>query len=254
MNKKTQFIRLGLIDYKEAWDYQTEVFNGILAVKSENRTLPPENQKPTNNYVIFCEHPHVFTLGKSGNAANLLLAPDALSQINATYYHINRGGDITYHGPGQIVGYPVIDMENFFTDIHRYMRALEEAIILTVAEFGIKAGRIPGLTGVWVDHDNPSKARKICALGVKTSRWVTMHGFALNVNTDLTYFGYIVPCGISDKAVTSMAQEVGHALPLGEVEEILKARLAQQFGFEWSGSEAIESKKENSTQTEASPS
>lgn len=199
MNKKAQFIHLGLIDYKAAWDYQAGLFNKILSVKSENRNLQAEAQKATDNFVIFCEHPHVFTLGKSGNEKNLLIAKEDLDSIQASYYPINRGGDITYHGPGQIVGYPVIDMENFFTDIHKYMRCLEEAVIQTLAEYHVKSGRIPGLTGVWINHEQPENARKICALGVKTSRWVTMHGFAFNVNPDLHYFDYIVPCGIQEK-------------------------------------------------------
>lgn len=233
MNKKTQFIHLGLIDYKEAWDYQTEIFNRILSVKAANRSLPVETQQPTDNYLLFCEHPHVFTLGKSGNENNLLIRKEELNNIQATYYHINRGGDITYHGPGQLVGYPVIDMENFFTDIHRYMRYIEEAVIQTLASFNIVAGRIQGLTGVWIEADDPGKARKICALGVKTSRWVTMHGFALNVNTDLRYFDYIVPCGIDDKAVTSIEKELGRKVDLLQVEETLKEKLQQQFGFVW---------------------
>lgn len=233
MNRKTKFIHLGNIDYKKAWDYQGDLFSSILSVKAENRLLPVHQQKATDNYVLFCEHPHVFTLGKSGKAENLLIDPGKLSTVGATYYHINRGGDITYHGPGQIVGYPVIDMENFFTDIHRYMRLLEESVIETLAEFGISAGRIPGLTGVWIQADEPERARKICALGVKTSRWVTMHGFAFNVNTDLRYFEYIVPCGIRDKAVTSMAKELGRPQDLFTVECVLKEKLGRQFGFEW---------------------
>ena len=233
MNKKTKFIHLGLVDYKEAWDYQAEIFNKIIAVKTGNRTLPAEGQKATENYVIFCEHPHVFTLGKSGDEKNLLIPKENLDSIQATYYHINRGGDITYHGPGQIVGYPVIDMENFFTDIHKYMRVMEEAVIQTLAEYRIAAGRIPGLTGVWIDPEESDRARKICALGVKTSRWVTMHGFAFNVNTELQYFEYIVPCGIQDKAVTSMKKELGKKQDMAEVEEILKEKLRQQFGMEW---------------------
>jgi len=233
MNKKTQFIHLGLVDYKKAWDYQVEIFNKILSVKTENRMLPADVQRATDNYVIFCEHPHVFTLGKSGNEKNLLVAKDDLESIQASYYHINRGGDITYHGPGQIVGYPVIDMENFFTDIHKYMRSMEEAVIRTLAEYQIPAGRIPGLTGVWIDADQPDDARKICALGVKTSRWVTMHGFAFNVNTDLRYFDYIIPCGIEEKSVTSMEKELGRKQNMFEVQEILKEKLRQQFDMEW---------------------
>lgn len=233
MNKKTQFIQLGLVDYKKAWEYQAEIFNRILAIKSENRLLPAEAQRETENYLLFCQHPHVFTLGKSGNEQNLLIKKEALESIQATYYHINRGGDITYHGPGQIVGYPVLDMENFFTDIHKYMRFMEEAVIRTLAGYNIPAGRIPGLTGVWIDADHPDEARKICALGVKTSRWVTMHGFAFNVNTDLRYFDYIVPCGIAEKTVTSMEKELGSKQNMLEVEEILKENLRQQFGMEW---------------------
>ena len=203
-NKKTRYINLGLIDYKDAWDYQTDLFQRVLGVKAENRSLQDNQQRLTDNFLVFCQHPHVYTLGKSGKEENLLVKDDELKVIGASYYHINRGGDITYHGPGQIVGYPIIDLENFFTDIHKYMRLLEEAVIQTVREFGVSAGRIPGLTGVWINHNEKESARKICALGVKTSRWVTMHGFALNVNTDLNYFSHIVPCGIDDKEVTSL--------------------------------------------------
>ncbi len=233
MNKKIQFINLGLIDYKNAWDYQVELFNGILAVKADNRSLPAEQQKETENYLLFCEHPHVFTLGKSGDEANLLIDKSQLDAIHASYYHINRGGDITYHGPGQIVGYPVIDMENFFTDIHRYMRFLEQAVINTLLEFQISCGRIEGLTGVWINHERPENARKICALGVKTSRWVTQHGFALNINTDLRYFDYIIPCGIQEKSVTSLERELGSKQDLLQVETILKEKIREQFGMIW---------------------
>lgn len=233
MNKITQFIRLGLIDYQKAWDYQTEIFNSIVTTKVENRSRSTEEQKKTRNYVIFCEHPHVFTLGKSGNPKNLLIPLEKLESISATFYPINRGGDITYHGPGQIVGYPVIDLENFFTDIHKYLRTMEEAVIQTLADYGLAAGRIAGLTGVWLDPDRPEKARKICALGVKTSRWVTMHGFAFNVNTNLRYFDYIIPCGIQEKAVTSMERELGQPQDMLQVEEILKTKLGELFGMEW---------------------
>lgn len=232
INKATEFIDLDLIDYKEAWDYQLQLFDKILKVKARNRELPANDQIITNNYLIFCEHPHVFTLGKSGDENNLLVKKDQLHTILATYHQTNRGGDITYHGPGQIVGYPVIDMENFFTDIHKYMRFLEEAVIQTLKEYGVESGRIPGLTGVWLDVDDESKARKICALGVKTSRWVTMHGFAFNVNTDLNYFDYIVPCGISDKAVTSLAKELGRNVDMSEVEKILRGKIVEQFGMQ----------------------
>lgn len=229
-NRDTRFIDLGLIDYKEAWDYQTRLFNESLQVKADNRSTPGA-EKITNNHLLFCEHPHVFTLGKSGDEKNLLIAPEKLGSIGATYYPINRGGDITYHGPGQIVVYPVIDLENFFTDIHKYMRLLEESVILTLQDFGIQATRIAGLTGVWLDTDN--NPRKICALGVKTSRWVAMHGLAFNVSTDLSYFDYIVPCGIDDKGVTSMEQELGRRIEMREVKPVLKSHIGRLFGMKW---------------------
>ncbi len=232
INRKAQFIHLGLIDYQQAWDYQASLFAKILDVKKVNRDLTGADQKPTSNFLIFCEHPHVYTLGKSGAEANLKIKKEALHTIQASYFHTNRGGDITYHGPGQIVGYPVIDLENFFTDIHRYMRLLEESVIQTLKEFGIESGRISGMTGVWLDPEDAAKARKICALGVKTSRWVTMHGFAFNVNTNLNYFDYIIPCGIANKAVTSLEKELGGAQDLKAVEFILKQKLVEQFDFE----------------------
>jgi lipoyl(octanoyl) transferase len=233
LNTQTRFIELEQIEYKAAWDSQLTLFNKILEVKANNREKADDQQTPTDNYVIFCEHPHVFTLGKSGDENNLLIKKDHLDTIQASYYQSNRGGDITYHGPGQLVGYPVLDLENFFTDIHKYMRLLEEAVIQTLAEFNIKSGRIAGLTGVWLDADDEKKARKICALGVKTSRWVTMHGFAFNINTDLRYFDYIVPCGIHDKAVTSLEKETGKSQNMGEVKRILKNKLGEQFGMQW---------------------
>ena len=232
VNRHTEFKDLGLIDYQEGWDRQTELFNKILSVKSENRSLPINEQRATNNYLLFCEHPHVYTLGKSGDESNLLIKKEELPTIGATYYHINRGGDITYHGPGQLVVYPVIDLENFFTDIHQYMRLLEEAVIQTLHEFTIESGRIPGLTGVWLDVDHKTKARKICAMGVKTSRWVTLHGLALNVNTDLSYFNHMVPCGITDKAVTSLHKELGRSVDMDEVKLTLKEKLAHLFKME----------------------
>ncbi|MBX2961469.1 MAG: lipoyl(octanoyl) transferase LipB [Cyclobacteriaceae bacterium] len=232
ITRKTQFIHLGLIDYQQAWDYQASLFSKILEVKKVNRELPADQQKPTDNFLIFCEHPHVYTLGKSGDEANLKIKKNDLHAIQATYVHTNRGGDITYHGPGQIVGYPIVDLENFFTDIHKYMRLLEESVIQTLQEFGIKACRIAGMTGVWLDGDDESRARKICALGVKTSRWVTMHGFAFNVNTDLNYFKHIIPCGIDDKAVTSMEFELGKKQDIRMIEEILKAKLIHLFELE----------------------
>ena len=230
LNREARVVELGLIDYQEAWDYQTQRYDENLAIKKVNRELPEGEQKPTQNYFIFCEHPHVFTLGKSGEEKNLLIKKEDLPTVQASYYPINRGGDITYHGPGQLVVYPVLDLENFFTDIHRYMRTLEEAVILTLREFSINAGRISGLTGVWIDAEDERKARKICAFGVKTSRWVTLHGLALNVNTDLHYFDFIVPCGIADKAVTSMQKELGAVQKMEAVKTILKKNLIHLFG------------------------
>lgn len=232
LNRQTKYIDLGLMDYKQAWDYQTELFQSILDVKSQNRTRADSEQLTTSNYLLFCEHPHVYTLGKSGDEHNLLVSKDQLHTIDATYYHINRGGDITYHGPGQIVVYPIIDLENFFTDIHQYMRLLEEAVIQTLAEFNISAGRIKGLTGVWIDFEDEKKARKICAMGVKTSRWVTMHGLAFNVNADLSYFNHIVPCGIDDKAVTSLEKELGSKQDFEKVKSILKNKIVSLFGMD----------------------
>lgn len=219
----------GLVDYQEAWDRQESIFAKTLAIKHDNRVNQTTTETP--NYLIFTEHPHVYTLGKSGHMEYLLLDEAGLKEKNATFYKINRGGDITYHGPGQIVGYPILDLDNFFTDIHLYLRTLEEAIILTLADYGIEAGRYPGFTGVWLDADN-EKARKICAMGVRASRWVTMHGFAFNVNADLNYFGNIVPCGIDDKDVTSMERELGYPVDITEVKNKLKAHLASLFAME----------------------
>ncbi len=233
LNKTVQFIDLGLIDYQEGWDTQEKLFAEIVDIKIQNRNIAPENQTFTPNYLLFCQHPHVYTLGKSGKVDNLLLNEDGLEEKHAKFYKINRGGDITYHGPGQLVGYPILDLENFFTDIHRYMRFLEEAIIRTLAEYNIDAGRIDGLTGVWLDHISQKNPRKICAMGVKSSRWVTMHGFALNVNTDLDYFQNIVPCGIDDKAVTSMATELSVLLDIREVMDKLKQHLGELFEMEF---------------------
>lgn len=219
MNKKIQLLDLGNKDYKDTWDYQEELFKGIVDLKIQKRNSP---EIVTPNYFLYVEHPHVYTLGKSGDFSNLLLSEKQLTEKGATFYKINRGGDITYHGPGQIVGYPILDLENFFTDIHKYLRFLEEAIILTLAEYGLKTERSPGETGVWFDVGTPF-ARKICALGVRASRWVTMHGFALNVNADLGYFDNIIPCGIRGKAVTSMHVELGKSVDEQEVKEkILK--------------------------------
>jgi lipoyl(octanoyl) transferase len=223
---KVVFQDLGLIDYKEAWDYQEKRFNEILDVKKNNRK--ENRQDPTLSYLLFCEHPHVYTLGKSGDEKNLLVNEDYLKSRGATFYKINRGGDITYHGPGQIVGYPILDLDNFFTDIHKYLRFLEEAVILTLAEYGIESTRSDGETGVWLDVGT-DKARKICALGVRSSRWVTMHGFAFNVNCDLSYFGNIIPCGIVDKSVTSMQKELNREVDMQEVQQKLKGHLKNLF-------------------------
>lgn len=229
MNKQTHFIDWGLVDYQDAWDRQEEVFNKTVAVKNENRINGTANATP--NHLIFTEHPHVYTLGKSGHEEYLLLDETGLKEKNATFYKINRGGDITYHGPGQIVGYPILDLDNFFTDIHLYLRTLEDAIIRTCAAYGIEAGRYEGYTGVWLDVDNDN-ARKICAMGVRASRWVTMHGFAFNVNTDLHYFDNIIPCGIEDKDVTSLERELGHKLDIEDVKQKLKGHIADLFQME----------------------
>jgi lipoyl(octanoyl) transferase len=219
---------LGLIDYKQAWDFQEELLKEAVDLKISNR------KNDTNfipkQHLLFCEHPHVYTLGKSGAQENLLLDEAHLQDIDAQFYKINRGGDITYHGPGQVVMYPILDLEQFFTDIHKYMRYLEEAVIKTLAHFQITATRYEGLTGVWIDAETP-RARKICAMGVKCSRWITMHGIALNVHPDLGYFGNIVPCGIQDKAVTSMAQELGRQISIQEVQEVLLKEMSAVFNF-----------------------
>ncbi len=219
MNKTIQILDLGLKDYKETWDFQEKLFQQIIDHKLQNRK--EEEKIETDNYFLFVEHPHVYTLGKSGDFSHLLLSEKQLAEKGATFYKINRGGDITYHGPGQIVGYPILDLENFFTDIHKYLRLLEEMVILTLTEYGLKAERIQGDNGVWLDVGTPF-ARKICAMGVRTSRWVTMHGFALNVNADLGYFDHIIPCGIQDKGVTSLNVELGvKEVPVSEVKEKL---------------------------------
>ncbi len=236
-NHTVEVQNLGLKDYQEAWDYQEGLFKSVVDLKLANRNLPEKEQHLTPNRLLFVEHPHVYTLGKSGSESNLLLDKDGLKEKEATYYKINRGGDITYHGPGQLVCYPIIDLDNFFTDIHKYLRLLEESVILTLAEYGIKAGRVNKFTGVWLDYDKEEeqgvlwKPRKICAIGVKTSRWVTMHGLALNVNTDLSYFGNIIPCGIDDKAVTSLGHELGSKVDMEEVQTKLKNNLINLMGM-----------------------
>lgn len=231
-NRKINFRDLGSMDYKECWDYQEQLFNHIVQQKLANRDLPAELQQPTDNYLLFVEHPHVYTLGKSGDEKHLLINSNELAKKNATYYKINRGGDITYHGPGQLVAYPILDLDNFFTDIHKYLRFLEETIILTLKEYGIEAGRSEGETGVWLDPHDKLKARKICAMGVKCSRWVTMHGWGFNVNSDLSYFGNIIPCGISDKAVASLHLELKKPVDMNEIKEKLKRNFAKVFDAE----------------------
>lgn len=243
-NKQVFFEDWGLTDYQEAWNRQEAIFGETVKLKSEIRnrqvatlagaTDADPEEIITPNYLIFCEHPHVYTLGKSGKPEHLLLDEQGLKDKHAVYYPINRGGDITYHGPGQIVGYPILDLDNFFTDIHLYLRTLEEAVILTLADYGLTAGRYPGYTGVWFDADN-ERARKICAMGVRCSRWVTMHGLAMNVNSDLSYFKNIVPCGIDDKAVTSLQQELGRQVDINETKQILKKHISVLFGMEMIG-------------------
>jgi lipoyl(octanoyl) transferase len=231
--KTVKFNDLGNISYQPAWDYQTQLFDEIVARKINNRDLSADQQITTSNYLLFCEHPHVYTLGKSGSISNLLLSNQELDEKGIEFFKINRGGDITYHGPGQNVGYPILNLDYFFTDIHLYMRNLEEVFIRVLKEYGIESGRYPGYTGVWLDPDDDAKARKICALGVKCSRWVTMHGWAFNINTDLKYFDYIIPCGIDDKAVTSMQKELGRVLDMEEVKGIIKNKFAEVFGCEY---------------------
>jgi len=233
--KEIKFKDLGVGQgYQKTWDFQEKLLAENLAIKSRNREKEKSGQtdfETTQNHLFFVEHPHVYTLGKSGHIENLLASQDFLSQIQATFVKTNRGGDITYHGPGQLVGYPILDLDNFKPDIHLYMRNLEEAIIRTIAGYGLKGERSKGETGVWLDVGKPF-ARKICAMGVKASRWVTMHGFALNVNTDLKYFEYIIPCGIKDKAVTSLERELGEKIPMDEVKEKVKNYFAEVFEAE----------------------
>ena len=228
---KVIFKDLGLIDYKECWDYQTKLFEDTVQQKIHNRKNL-ENKVETKNYLIFCEHPHVYTLGKSGSENNLLINSNELENNEASFYKINRGGDITYHGPGQLVVYPIFDLDHFFTDIHKYLRFLEEAVILTLQEYGIISERVDGLTGVWLEGGTKN-ARKICAIGVKSSRWVTMHGIGFNINSNLKYFNYIVPCGINDKAVTSIKKELGKEINMNELKQKLKINLANIFNYDY---------------------
>ncbi|XOD68643.1 MAG: lipoyl(octanoyl) transferase LipB [Flavobacteriales bacterium AspAUS03] len=228
-NKTILFEDLGCRDYLEVWNYQQERFMKIVDLKLLNRKLPKTDQRPTSNHLLFVEHPHVYTLGRSGKYVHLLLSEELLGEIGATFYQVNRGGDITYHGPGQVVGYPILDLDHFFTDMHKYLRLLEEVVIRTLSVYGLDGDRSAGETGVWLDVGKPY-TRKICAIGVHASRWVTMHGFALNVNIDLQYFEYIIPCGIRDKAVTSLAQELHYEVSIEEVKERLKINFQEVFG------------------------
>lgn len=235
--QKVVFQDLGLISYKAAWDYQEERLKELVDRKLNNRKLAPDAQEEQRHYLLFCEHPPVYTLGKSGSMDNLLLDEAGLKQQGFEFFRINRGGDITYHGPGQIVGYPIFDLDCFFTDVHQYVRFLEEAVLLTIAEYGLAGMRMKGYTGVWLEAGGHLPQRKICAIGVHLSRWVTMHGFAFNVNTQLAHFDNIIPCGIGDKDkdVTSMARELGREVPINEVKDKLRQHFAGLFDFEFSG-------------------
>ncbi|MBS1688465.1 MAG: lipoyl(octanoyl) transferase LipB [Bacteroidetes bacterium] len=235
MRQKIYFQDLGDIEYGAAWQKQEALLQENLQAKSQWYSKP-ETERPasidTTNFLFFCEHPNVYTLGKSGHMENLLVNDSRLKELDVSFYKTNRGGDITYHGPGQIVGYPILDLELFFTDLGKYMRRLEEAIIRTLAQYGIEGDRLPGAAGVWLDPQNPARARKICAMGVRCSRWITMHGFALNVNTDLRYFDYIVPCGFTDKGVTSIEKELGKKVDMQEVKDILREEFGKLFNAE----------------------
>jgi lipoyl(octanoyl) transferase len=222
---------LGLIDYKQCWDYQTKLFDASVQLKIKNRKFP-ENRVSTKNHLIFCEHPHVYTLGKSGDLKNLLIDGPKRKEKNISFYKINRGGDITYHGPGQLVVYPILDLDYFFSDIHKYLRLLEESVILTLADYGVTGQRLDGFTGVWVDAEKKTP-RKICAIGVKCSRWVTMHGIGFNINSNLDYFKHIVPCGIEDKSVTSLQKEINQKIDMKELKLRFKKNFKILFGINW---------------------
>jgi lipoyl(octanoyl) transferase len=227
MRQEVVFKDLGTIEYGEAWQYQESLLKAATSIKSQR--VKGETTDETVHYLLFCEHPPVYTLGKSGDEAHVLISKEELAKRNIGYYPTNRGGDITFHGPGQVVGYPILDLEKYYTDIGKYLRSLEEVIIRVLALYGLKGDRSPGETGVWLDPDNKMKARKICAMGVRCSRWVTMHGFALNVNTNLDYFTMIVPCGIPDKQVTSLEKELGHTLEMETVKQQIKEKFAEVF-------------------------
>jgi lipoyl(octanoyl) transferase len=224
---------IGNTEYGEAWKQQEALMQQGLEIKSERYKNPGTATEAIKNYLLLCQHPHVYTLGKSGAMENLLINNQRMKELGVTFYKTNRGGDITYHGPGQMIAYPVLDLEQFFTDLGKYMRSLEESIILTLKEFGIEAGRLKGSTGVWLDPHDPFKARKICAMGVRCSRWITIHGLALNMNADLQFFDYIIPCGIKDKAVTSMEKELGHKVDEEAVKKIFLEKFAVVFDLEY---------------------
>lgn len=227
------FEDLGLRDYKETWNYQEELFRGLMAVKLKNRSLIPAEQENQVNRLLFVEHPHVYTLGRSGSDGNLLVNHIQLQAKDASFYRIDRGGDITYHGPGQIVGYPLLDLEEFGLTLKAYIDRIEEVIILSLSEYGIEAGRIEGATGVWIDGQDKGHVRKICAIGVRASRFITMHGFAFNINTDLDYFNYINPCGYTDKGVTSLAEELGEKQDIEKAKLVVKKNFERVFGINW---------------------
>jgi len=229
-NKQVWFRDLGHVAFQESWDLQHELLKETVDRKLSNRSLPFEEKLPTENHLLFCAHPHVYTLGKSGKEEHLLVNEKERKEKGIEYYKINRGGDITYHGPGQVVGYPIIDLDNFFTDIHKFLRLLEEVVIRTLAIYGVKGDRLPGATGVWLDPADPARARKICAIGIRCGRWVTMHGWAFNVNSDLSYFDLIVPCGLHDKSVTSLEKELGRKVDIEEVKQYLKLFFSLEFG------------------------
>lgn len=230
--QKVYFTDLGKMDYKEAWDYQDRLMQQALKAKTALHAGEEREAAETAHHLLFVEHPPVYTLGKSGKIEHVLIGEKERSEKGIQFFNTNRGGDITFHGPGQIVGYPILDLEKFYTDIGRYLRELEEVIILTLAEYGIAAGRSKGETGVWIDADVKGQERKICAMGVRCSRWITMHGFAFNVNTNLDYFNYIIPCGIQNKKVASLQQELGHEVPMDDVKEKLKRAFEKVFGSE----------------------
>jgi lipoyl(octanoyl) transferase len=233
--RTTQFKDLGIIGFREAWKLQEELFEDIATAKTAAQSLPAESRTHTSNWLLFCEHPHVYTLGKSGDRNNLLLTSPALEAAGAEFVHVNRGGDITYHGPGQIVAYPILNLEYFVKGAKEYIHKLEEAVIIMLAKYHVKGERLPGATGVWIDPHIPGKARKICAMGVRTSRWISMHGLALNINTILSYFNHINPCGFTDKQVTSLGSERGETISVIEAKQFLKDALAEVFEMELIG-------------------